>query len=80
MISMLTPSHEQGSTLGVAQGMSSLARIIGPLFALVLFEKNPAVPYLSCAVLCLVTACVASQWLSLPRPAREPQPAVSRIS
>src|SRR5208282_721120 len=30
MISMLTPAHEQGSTMGVAQGVGSLARIAGP--------------------------------------------------
>ena len=29
MISMLTPAHEQGSTMGVAQGVGSLARIVG---------------------------------------------------
>jgi MFS transporter, DHA1 family, tetracycline resistance protein len=79
MISMLAPAHEQGSTLGVAQGMSSLARIIGPLFALVLFEKSPAIPYLSCAVLCFLTAFVASQWLSLPAPTAQPRPAVGGI-
>ena len=77
MISMLTPAHEQGSTLGVTQGMGSLARIVGPLFALTLFEKNPAIPYVSCALLCFFTACVASKWLSLPSPASHPQPAVA---
>lgn len=33
MISNLTEAHEQGATIGVAQGSGSLARIIGPIFA-----------------------------------------------
>ena len=33
MISNLTDAHEQGATIGVAQGSGSLARILGPIFA-----------------------------------------------
>jgi DHA1 family tetracycline resistance protein-like MFS transporter len=38
MISNLTPAHEQGATIGVAQGSGSLARIIGPIFATALYS------------------------------------------
>src|SRR5204863_49601 len=51
LISMLTPAHEQGATIGVAQGAGSLARIVGPMFAATLFDKHPALPYLICAAL-----------------------------
>jgi MFS family permease len=68
MISRLTPAHEQGSTIGVAQGIGSLARIAGPFFAIGIFGKDHLpVPYLCCAVLCFVTACVTTRYLSLPK-------------
>jgi len=38
MISNLTAAHEQGATIGVAQGSGSLARIIGPIFATALYS------------------------------------------
>ena len=66
MISILTPSHEQGATIGVAQGVGSLARIIGPVFATELFQYVPALPYVICAGLCLVVALGAAQFLRLP--------------
>jgi MFS transporter, DHA1 family, tetracycline resistance protein len=69
MISLLAPAHEQGATLGVAQGVGSLARIVGPLFALGLFFTDPRIPYLSCGVLCFLTACIATRFLALPKPA-----------
>ena len=31
LLSMLTPAHEQGATIGVAQSAGSLARILGPI-------------------------------------------------
>src|ERR1043166_4509488 len=63
MISMLTPANEQGATMGVAQGVGSLARIIGPIFAATLFKQNPPVPYLICAGVSFLTAFVAWQHL-----------------
>jgi MFS family permease len=68
MISMMSAAHEQGATLGVAQGVGSLARIVGPIFALSLFFTDPRIPYLSCAILCFVTACVTTLYLSRPAP------------
>jgi MFS family permease len=63
LISILTPAHEQGATIGVAQGAGSLARIVGPMFAATLFDKHPALPYLICAALSLVTGLIAWQFL-----------------
>ncbi|HEX3799864.1 MAG TPA: MFS transporter [Verrucomicrobiae bacterium] len=65
MISNLTSSNEQGATIGVAQSMGSLARILGPIFAATLFVKNPILPYASCAVVALITALLA--WAQLPK-------------
>jgi MFS family permease len=68
MISILTPAHEQGSTMGVAQGVGSLARIAGPIFVMGIFGKDHlAVPYLCCAVLCFATACITTRYLTLPK-------------
>jgi multidrug resistance protein len=75
MISMLTPSHEQGATLGVAQGVGSLARIVGPVFAGSLFVLNAPLPYLICGALCLLTSFVTVQFLTRGEaPAREISP------
>ncbi len=38
MLSNLTSEHEQGATIGVAQGSGSLARIVGPIFATALYS------------------------------------------
>ncbi len=77
MISILTPAHEQGATMGVAQGVGSLARIVGPVFAgrfFVFNVLNAPLPYLICAALCLLTAFVAMRYLTL---AKTPAPAPS---
>jgi MFS family permease len=63
LISVLASAGEQGLTLGVAQSAGSVARIVGPMFALPLFVKHPAVPYLACGTLALVTAGIAYQSL-----------------
>ena len=63
LISILSPAHEQGATIGVAQGAGSLARIVGPIFAATLFDKHPTLPYLICAGLSLLTGLIAWQFL-----------------
>jgi fucose permease len=68
MISILTPSNEQGATMGVAQGIGSLARIVGPIFAASLFVQSPSLPYLICSALCLVTSAVTMQYLKHAAP------------
>ena len=59
LLSNLTPANEQGVTIGVAQGLASLARIIGPIFATTLFERHPLIPYGICAVVLFLTAIIA---------------------
>jgi MFS transporter, DHA1 family, tetracycline resistance protein len=63
MISILTPAHEQGATLGVAQSAGSLARIAGPIFAASLFDAYAALPYLACGGIAVVAAAVAWRYL-----------------
>ena len=48
LLSNLTPANEQGATIGVAQSAGSLARIVGPLFATILYSHQPMLPYLIC--------------------------------
>lgn len=55
MLSNLVSDHEQGATLGVAQGAGSLARILGPIFATTLLPHHPALPYVVCAMMLLIT-------------------------
>ena len=75
LISMLTPAHEQGATIGVAQSAGSLARIVGPIFAATLFDVSPAVPYLACSVVCVLAGVVA--WRGLVKCASQPDRASS---
>ena len=69
MISMLAPANEQGATMGVAQGVGSIARIAGPLFAASLFMAEASLPYLICAALCGATSVLTMQCLTrIPAP------------
>jgi len=82
MISLMTAAHEQGAVLGVAQGVGSLARIVGPMFALSLFPIDPQIPYVSCAVLCFLVGCVSMFRLTrhgvvAGAPVKEASPSVS---
>jgi MFS family permease len=70
LLSNLTPSNEQGATIGVAQGAGSLARILGPIFATALLPWSPPLPYLICAAVLLGTTVLVSQRLT-----RDTQPA-----
>ena len=68
MVSNLTPAHEQGATIGVAQGAGSLARILGPVFATALLAYSPPLPYLICAAVLLATSVVIVQRLGREAP------------
>ncbi|HAB18960.1 MAG TPA: MFS transporter [Verrucomicrobiota bacterium] len=73
LISLLSPDHERGATLGIAQSAGSLARIVGPLFAGAFFDQHPAWPYVTCAILAVLTG-GAAWWrlvgrVTLPRTA-----------
>jgi MFS transporter, DHA1 family, tetracycline resistance protein len=65
LLSRLTPPHEQGVTIGVAQSMGSLARIVGPIFTAVLFDEGAALPYTICAGVSIVAGVIT--WQSLCR-------------
>jgi MFS transporter, DHA1 family, tetracycline resistance protein len=70
MISMLTPPTEQGATMGVTQGVGSLARIAGPIFAASLFVAHHSLPYLICSGLCFATGAMTLFYLThIPAPA-----------
>jgi DHA1 family tetracycline resistance protein-like MFS transporter len=64
MISNLTPAHEQGVTIGVAQSAGSLARIVGPMFAALLFTHIAWLPYVICAAVSFLTGILVWQRLT----------------
>jgi len=64
LLSNLTPANEQGETIGVAQSAGSLARILGPIFATTTLHYLPPLPYLTCAVVLLMTAAMFMRKLS----------------
>jgi MFS family permease len=59
LLSNLTPEHEQGATIGIAQSAGSLARILGPLFAATLYVHIPALPYLICGGISILAGIIA---------------------
>ncbi|MGH7940601.1 MAG: MFS transporter [Limisphaerales bacterium] len=63
LISLNSSPDEQGANLGVAQSFGALARIIGPIFASGLFFVHPALPYLICGGIALLTAFAAWNFL-----------------
>ncbi len=63
MLSNITPANEQGATIGVAQGVGSLARIFGPVFATALLTYSAPLPYLICAAVLLATTVLVVQRL-----------------
>jgi MFS family permease len=76
LISMNTPAEEQGRVLGVAQSSGSLARIFGPVFGNVFYDRSHALPYVICAGVALLTTLWAWSFLSkAPRTAAAPKPA-----
>jgi len=75
LISILTPPNEQGATIGVAQSAGSLARIVGPIFAATTFDWRPAIPYVTCSVICVIAGIIA--WQRLVTRASTPDPSPS---
>jgi MFS family permease len=63
LISILTPAHEQGATIGVAQSAGSLARIFAPIFAATLLYYYRPLPYLICSAIALLTGILVVQRL-----------------
>lgn len=66
LISLNANEDEQGEVMGVTQSVGSLARIIGPVFALGLFDFWPALPYFICAGLAMLAGLIA--WAKLVQP------------
>jgi MFS family permease len=57
VLSLISPSDEQGEILGFSQGLGGLGRTIGPLIAGLLFSVGPGIPFLTggaCAVLAIL--------------------------
>jgi MFS family permease len=71
LISIFTPSEEQGAILGVAQSAGTLGRIFGPLFATSAYALYPRLPYVAAAGLCIIAGFAAMKKL----PARSAIPA-----
>jgi MFS family permease len=65
LLQKLAPEHERGLTFGIAQSGASLARILGPLFVGILYDRHPSWPYIACAALALGTGIIA--WMRLVR-------------
>ncbi len=63
LLSNLTPANEQGATIGVAQSAGSLARILGPIFAAMLYLRIPVLPYLTCGAISVIAGVLAIQTL-----------------
>jgi MFS family permease len=75
LLSNLAPANEQGATIGIAQSAGSLARIAGPMFAGIVFQAHPSLPYFVCAGIALVTGVVGWQKLVIHAD-RQPPPAI----
>ena len=56
LLSNLAPANEQGATIGVAQSAGALARIIGPMFAAILYLRIAPLPYVFCGGLAILAA------------------------
>lgn len=62
LISRAARANEQGGTLGNSQAAASLARVLGPFLAGVLFQHlSPGAPYAAGAALALAAAVLASR-------------------
>ncbi len=67
LISLNASPREQGEVLGVTQSVGSLARIVGPVFVLGLFDIRPELPYFICACIAALAGWVALVKLNQPR-------------
>ena len=54
LVSKRAAAHEQGEVIGAKEGMSSLARILGPFVGLMSFSIDPHLPFIigaTCVIL-----------------------------
>lgn len=68
LLSLASPADAQGETLGVAQGVGGLGRILGPIGAGALFSVGIGVPFVAGGALVLLALLVVARKLSLPSP------------
>lgn len=81
LLSLASPARNQGETLGFAQGMAGLGRILGPLAAGWLFAASgPGAPFALGSALALVALVVALPGASSrPAPSRPTPPPRARV-
>lgn len=61
IISLLTPAHEQGRSMGVTNSLASLGRILGPLFGGYLYESvSGTAPFIGAGVVAFVALMMAA--------------------
>ena len=58
----------QGAAMGLNNSSMSLGRIVGPIWAGFLFDVNAALPYISSAVIMLVSYILSLIWLPADKP------------
>lgn len=64
LVSKLTPDHEQGNIMGVSQSVGSIARLIGPILGVVLYERLGAQsPFFFGSLILMLTALGSTLWL-----------------
>ena len=59
LISQLSPTDEQGATLGIAQSAGTLGRVLGPIAATTLYKLWLPGPYLACGAIALLAGLLA---------------------
>lgn len=59
LISQLSPTAEQGATLGIAQSAGTLGRVLGPTVATTLYDLWLPGPYLACGAIALLAGLLA---------------------
>jgi multidrug resistance protein len=59
LLSLASPSHAQGETLGIAQGVAGLGRIFGPILAGALFSIGVGLPFAAGGVIVLLALLLA---------------------
>lgn len=77
LLQKFAPADERGLTFGVAQSGASLARVIGPPFAGLMYDLHPSWPYVICSGLALITGVLA--WNKLVRGDSLPHPSVAPV-
>lgn len=70
-ISRLADPSRQGETLSANQGLSSLARVFGPLLGGALYDVDLRVPFVSCALLNVLALVVSSGMRTVQPPAHD---------